>query len=648
MVGGPDSRGRVRHSWRLMRVVPLAVVLGFACHCALAFNEVPELKPMVDAKTLPPVDQRLPRTPEIIQPYRQIGQYGGDIRLAMLGDGDYNTILRTVGVQGLTRWTIDFKGVVPNVAESITANADHTEYTFKLREGMKWSDGQPFTVDDVMFYVQDLLPNKAFFKTPPGVFVIKHQVMQGIKIDDTTFVLKFAAPYPTFLEKLASPQGQGPVLYAKHYCGQFHPKYATHLNELLRQSRANSWADLMRNKCGDIEIAARWGSTERPTLDPWVISQPYTGSATQVTLRRNPYFWQVDPAGNQLPYTDNLRFSVLGNEQTILLAAMNGRLDLQTRHIEAISNMPLLAEFAKKGGYKVMQMEDTTANAAGLSINQTTRNLPLRKLIGTPGFTEALSLATNRDEINQIVFLGQGRPAQIGPLPENRFYNAQLSTQFIQHDPAQANRILDGLGLTRRDGDGFRVYPGTHDRITMYAIASLAKPWLIEVLELIRRQWAAVGINVVIQSSERSLFYDRAQENNYDMSIDAIVGGLDPTQDMRAIISVHQLDSRQSIPWAKWYASGGKQGMEPSENMRERMKLLAQWTVEPDPQKADAMFRQILTLSAQAFEVIGTVTPPPLLGLHNVKLMNVFDTMPSGWSYATPGGSLPQQYYFAR
>lgn len=625
----------------------LAATLGWGWGDAFAFNEAPELETMVDLHKLPTVENRLPQSPEVIQPYKQIGQYGGDIRLAMLGDGDYNTILRTVGVQGLTRWTIDFKRIVPNVAESVTTNADHSEYTFKLRRGMKWSDGQPFTTDDVMFFIQDLLPNKAFFRTPPGMFVIKHKLVVGARIDDTTFTLKFAAPYPTFLEKLAAPQGQGPVLYAKHYCGQFYPKYAHDLKQLLSENRSNSWADLMRNKCGDIEIASRWGNVDRPTLDPWVITEPYTGGATQVTLHRNPYFWQVDPDGNQLPYTNNLRFSVLGDEQAVLLAAMNGRLDLQTRHIEAITNMPLLTQFEARGHYQVMKMEDTTANAAGLSINQTTKNVPLRKLFRTPGFTEALSLATDRDEINQIVFMGQGQPRQIGPLPENKFYNAQLGTQFIAHDTAKANQLLDGLGLTKRDAQGFRVYPGTNDKITIYVIASLAKPWLIEVLELIRRQWALVGVNVIIQSSERSLFYDRAQENNYDMSIDAIVGGLDPTQDMRAIIAVHQLDSRQSIPWAKWYASGGKQGEEPSANMRERMNLLSQWTVEPDPAKADALFRQILQLSADAFEVIGTVSPPPLLGLHSVKLMNVFDTMPSGWAYATPGGSLPQQYFYA-
>lgn len=640
--------GPVRHIRSTVFLTVAAIALLAGGGSASAFSESPELKAKVDDGTLPSVDQRLPEAPAVIEPYTRVGEYGGVIRSAINGDGDYNSILRSVGVQGLMRWTLDFSDVVPNVAESVTHNDDYSEFTFALRKGMKWSDGEPFGADDLMFFFEDLLPNKEFFQTPPSLYSVDGKLVTATKIDDSTVKVAFAAPYRSFLEALASPPGQGPVLYAKHYCQQFHPKYAENIDALMRQNNAADWAALMRMKCADIELPARWASTERPTIDPWVITEPYTGSATRVVLSRNPYYWQVDTAGNQLPYTDALQFSVMNGMETVLLAAFNGQIDLQTRLIDPISNLPVLSQNAEKGGYTIMRLQGTNANAAGLQINQTTQNVPLRKLIATPGFSKALSLGIDREEINEIVFFGQGQPGQIGPLPGTKFYNEQLGTQFIAHEPEEANNILDELGLTKRDAQGFRVFPENGQRITMYAIASLAKPWLIEVLELVRQQWEDIGINLSIQSSERSLFYDRAQNNDYDISVDAIVGGLDATQDMRAILAVHPLDSRQSIPWVKWYQSGGTQGEEPSENMKQRLELLQQWSIEPDQEKADAIFREILVLAADAFEVIGTVLPPPMLGIRNSKLLNVFDEMPSGWSYATPGGSLPQQYFFEK
>ena len=635
-----------RHGRTLMAALALQAGLLLP-GLAQAYSESPQLKQLVDAGKLPPVDQRLPKNPQVIMPFERVGQYGGTIRQAMRGDGDYNAILRSVGPQGLTRWDIKFTGVEPNVAEGWTTNADKSEYTFKLRQGMKWSDGQPFTADDILFFVQDLLPDKAFFQSPPPRYVVNGKLMTAEKIDDYTVKLIFGGPYRTFPEEMATPVGQHPVLYAKHYCKQFHPKYATNLDELMKQNNVKDWAALMRLKCGDIEVPSRWANLERPTLDPWVVKEPYRGGATRIVLERNPYFPQVDTAGNQLPYVDSLQFTVFGDVETILLAAINGQLDLQIRYINAIANKPVLSENMAKGGYSILEMKDLNANAAGLMVNQTTQNAPLRKLIRTPGFTKALSLGMDREEINEIVFLGGGKPRQIGPLASHRLYNEQLATQFTAHDVKQANAILHGLGLTKKDSQGFRLYP-EGGRISIAAIVSIGSPAYIEVLELIRKQWAEIGIDLLIRSSERSLFYDRAQNNDYDISVDALSGGLDPTQEMRAILAIHPLDSRQSIPWVKWYMSGGKVGEEPSENMKKRYALFDKWKVEPDEAKADEIFRQILQLAAEAFDVIGTVEPPAQLGIRKTNLRNVFDSMPSSWTYATPGGSLPQQYFYAR
>ncbi len=159
----------------------------------------------------------------------------------------------------------------------------------------------------------------------------------------------------------------------------------------------------MRLKCGDVEVPSRWGNTERPTLDPWVIVEPYRGNATRVVLERNPYFWQVDNAGQQLPYIDRVQLQMISEVETIVLTAINGQLDYQHRHIFGIQNRPVLAENAVKGGYKMMALSGTGANSVGLWLNHSTKNAKLRNLIRNKDFRIALSQAIDRKEINDIV-----------------------------------------------------------------------------------------------------------------------------------------------------------------------------------------------------------------------------------------------------
>ncbi|MDB5888202.1 MAG: peptide transporter, partial [Rhodocyclales bacterium] len=564
---------------------------------------------------------------------------------ALRGGADYNAITRLVGPQGLTRWTPDYTDVVPNVAESWSANADNSEYTFKLRQGMRWSDGEPFNADDILFAMNDIVANKQFFTTPPSRYVINDKLVSVSKIDDYTVVFKFAGPYRRFIKELATPVAQHPVLYAKHYCKQFHPKYNEHIADLLKQYKTGDWQTLMRVKCGDVEAATRWGNPDRPTLDPWLISTPYGASTTQTIMRRNPYFWQVDTKGQQLPYIDQLQFSTIDEVETIVLAAINGQLDFQLRHINQVQNRPVLAENARKGKYVLFSSVDTVANSAGLYLNYTTQKPQLRELIRNKDFRIALSLGMNRYDINNIIFLGQGQPRQIGPVKGSPFYNERLATQYVQYDPKTANQLLDKLGLTKRDADGYRLYPNG-GRISLNAIVSSAMSFQVDTLELIRQQWAKLGIELIVNASERSLYYERAQRNDYDISIEVFSGGIQPEADLHTFLSLNRAESRQSLLWVQWFESNGKQGEEPAPNMKKRMALYEKWMVANQQKEADDLLKQIFELAADEFDVLGTVGPTKLTGVRNSRLTNVVDNMPSSWAYPTPAPVLPQQWFY--
>ncbi|MEC5399951.1 ABC transporter substrate-binding protein [Uliginosibacterium sp. H1] len=614
---------------------------------AAAYQEAPQLAALVKEGKLPTVDKRLPEKPDVVKPVDKVGSYGGTLRSALRGNGDHNAILRLVGNQGLVRWNLDFQGVSPNLAESWTVSKDGSEFVFKLRKGLKWSDGSPFTADDILFSMNDVVGNKQFLSQVPSQYTADGKYAEITKIDDTTVKFKFAGSYRSFLEQLSTPLGQHPTLYSKNYCQQFHPKYNPKVQELVSAAKAQDWAALFRARCGDIEIVTRWGNPDKPTMDPWVIAEPYSGGATRVALRRNPYFWQVDTAGNQLPYIDNLQLPIISEVETIVLAAINGQLDFQVRHIDNIQNRPVLAENAAKGNYKVLSLPGTGATSIGVFLNQSTTNPKLRELMRNKEFRIALSEGMDRKEINDIVFLGQGEPWQIGPRKQHKYYNEKLAKQFTAYDPKDANARLDKMGLTQRDPQGFRQYKDG-GRIAMNVIASLAYPSHIEALELMRKHWAKIGVELVIRASERTLFYDRANNNDYDISVDALAGGLDPTQNPRGFLAVHPQESRQSLLWVRWYESKGKTGEEPPASMKKRLDLYDQWKDAATDSEADSLFRQILAISADELEVLGTVAPPGITGVRSNKLINVYDRMPWSWVYPTPGPALPQTWAFTR
>ena len=634
-----------------MRGKPIVAVLALAVSSTMVTSfsaSANQQSPMLDGAGLPPVAERLPESPEVISPLQEVGQYGGTIRRFLSGSNDHNSILRFVLPQGLTRWKPDFSEVVPNVAESWETNADSSEFTFKLRKGMKWSDGQPFTADDIMFFVDDLLHNKEFYPNAPARFVVGGEAMKAEKIDDHTVTLKFASSYGTFLTELATPLAQEPVLWAKHYCKQFHPKYNDDIQSLIDATEAvDDWPSLFRLNCGEVEAPNRWSNAERPTLDPWVVTgDGYSAGSTQVIMERNPYFWQVDTAGNQLPYVDKLQWGVAQDAQAILLEAIAGNIDMQARRISAPGNRPVLSENAEKGGYRLYQRRAANSNAMAIHFNHTHKDPVMRELLRNKDVRIALSLGIDREEIIDIVWQGQGEPWQIGPSKTHILYNEQLGNQYTEYDPDRANEMLDAAGLSERNGDGIRLLSNGEPLIFNVNFPGVEEPEWGDALEIIREQWSELGIGLNTSSVERSIYYSRGEANEHDFMVWGAPGGLDPTLSPRDVLAVHPQASWFAIPWTRWYLSGGSEGQEPSESMKKRLALYDAFKAEADQAKGLDIFREIHQIAADEFEIFGISTAPNQQGVVNAKLRNVPDSLPGSWMYPDPGPTLPQTYFY--
>jgi peptide/nickel transport system substrate-binding protein len=621
-------------------------IAGGAAFAQAAKSEAPDLARLAGEGKLPKLADRLPASPMVVN-VEKVGKYGGSLRRGLRGSADHNGILRLVGNQGLVRWNLAFTEVLPNVAERWDVNANSTEFTFHLRKGMKWSDGKPFTADDVVFSVEDCVKNADLYKSVPTPLVIAGKPGRAEKIDDATVKFTFESPYALFLEILATPLGQHPTLFAKHYASQFHPKYNPNVADLAKAANLSGWPDLFRARNGDIEIPARWSNPEKPTLDPWVVKEPYTGGATRVVMERNPYFWQVDQAGNQLPYIDRLTFNISQDVESLMLDAISGRLDIQERHIDTLQNKPTLSQNMQKGGYRLVELVASSSQQVQIYLNMTHKNQAMRDMFANKEFRQALSLGIDRKEIIDIVYLGQSVPWQAGPRPGHPWEHKQLATQFTEHDPKKAGEILDRLGYNRKDAQGFRLRPDGQKVFFAIDVIPTLYPDAVDTLELVKRHWADIGVDIKVNTIERALYYTRGDSNDHDAAVWPGPGGLDPMMDPRDYFAQHPQGSRYAIPWTQWYVSNGKDGQEPPESQKRRMKLFNDALATADLAKRGVIMKELMDLTAEAFETIGVCLAVNTFGVVKNNLQNVPPKYPNAWSWPNPGPALPQQFFFA-
>ncbi len=625
-----------------------ATVCGAISAWAADYHQAPMLDEMVKAGKLPPVAQRLPDNPRVETPVEQVGQYGGTWRSGMVGGSDRNWMFRITGYEPLVAWDRDWTGkVIPNLAEEFSGNADATEFTFKLRKGLKWSDGQPFTSDDVGFFVNDIARNKDLFPSPPDWLTVKDQVGEFTKIDDQSFKIKFAGPYGLFLPRLASVYGVQIDMMAMHYCKQFMPQYnTTDLDAQVKAAGVKSWSELFIKKCGlDTEANERWQNPQRPVMEPWVIKDPYVGGATVVTFERNPYYFKVDTAGNQLPYIDKLQISVNADVQTLVLKVVNGEIDYQDRHINSNSNRAVFIDNAAKGNYRLIDEKNSDMNTATISLNLTSKDKVKRAIFDNKDFRIGLSYAIDRKAIIDSAYLGQGEPWQAGPRKESAYYDEKLAKQYTDYDVAKANEYLD-KAYPKKDGQGFRLGPdGNRISFSIMVIPALGD-WL-DATQLVVQYWQKIGVDARAQTVDRTLFYDRKDKNEQDATVFEGSGGsadalLEPT-----FYFPFWNESLFAVAWGDWFASGGKSGEEPPAEVKKQMDLYRQVMASSDAAKQQALFKQLLDISADEFYAFGISTPGDLYAVVKNNMHNV-PVAWTAWTYPSPAASNTEQYYFSK
>lgn len=576
------------------------------------------LKARVADGSLPPMAERIPTEPRIVNLKnmgRVPGTYGGTVRTIIGGVRD----IRYMTVYGYSRLVgydtkLQFQ---PDILRDFTSEND-TVFTFYLRDGHRWSDGHPFTAEAFRYWWEEVILNKELTPGGGALELRPHGSLPRFEVlDELTVRYSWDKPNPVFLSALAGPLPL--VIYGPgHYLKQFHKGFQdkAKLEELMKKNRAKKWADLHIK----MALASRPNNPDLPTLDPW--KNRTAPPADQFVFERNPFFHRVDENGMQLPYLDRFILNV-SSSSIIAAKAGAGESDLQATGID-FNDYTFLKEAEKRFPVKVNLWKMARGSRITLLPNLNVADEAWRALFRDVRFRRALSLAINRHEINMVAFYGLGKASADTVLPESPLFKQEYADAYVNFDPDTANKLLDELGLDKRDSDGIRLLPdGRRAEITVETAGESNLD--TDVLELVHDHWANIGLALFTRTSQRDVFRNRAMSGSIMMSI---WYGLDngvPTADMSPYGLAPTLDDQLQWPlWGMYYLSAGQEGKAPDlPEAAELVDLLNQWGASATTEEREVIWHKMLSLYTQQVFSIGLINSTLQPILRSAKMQNV-------------------------
>ncbi|MGO4127706.1 ABC transporter substrate-binding protein [Inquilinus sp. YAF38] len=614
---------------RLATAAAAAVVLSVAIPAgAAALVETPMYEPDVAAGKLPPVAERVPQAPLVVDlaaEKKEPGKPGGEISW-MAGRARDIRIMNTYSYARLVGYGPDFQ-LHPDILQSVDVDGEKV-FTLHLRPGHKWSDGQPFTSDDFRYFWEDVSLDKELMPYGPDARLLVDGEMPKVEFPDAQTVrYSWSKPNPDFLPSIA---GAAPlyIFAPAHYLKKFHKKYAdaAAIEAMVKEAGARNWVALYTQRSKLIDSA----NPDLPVLEPWVNTTK--APAERFVFVRNPYYHRVDGQGRQLPYLDRVIVNVV--EGSLIPAkAGTGEADLQARGLR-FDNISFLKAGEQQGGYKVRLWPTALGSEVALYPNLNCNDPDWRTLNRDVRFRRALSLGIDRDEINQTVFFGQARPGQNTVLPESPYYDEALATEWAQLDLDKANALLDEIGLTKRDGDGTRLMPNGK-RLEIVVESAGERSQEADILQLVRESWAKLGVALHTAQSQRDVFLQRIFAGDTVMSVWTgwDNGLITPTTGPSQLAPVDQ-NWLQYPKWGQYVQTAGAAGEKPDVEFGQKlMALYGEWRGTTDAARRDAIIREMVKIQADEVTSIGTVQgvlQPVVVKsrLHNVPEKGIFSWDP--------------------
>jgi peptide/nickel transport system substrate-binding protein len=635
-------------------------ILRDAAKFPKAFKEAPMLAALVKAGKLPPVDKRLPEPADlmVIKPLKDIGKYGGRWRRGFTGPADNENGNRIVSTDKILMFDYTGNKITPSLAKDWRLSDDGKVCTIFLRQGMKWSDGQPFTADDFIFWYEDIYQNKDLVPTQIPELQINGKPGRMVKRDDYTVVFEFPEPYFLFVDILAGDTliGGGQATGAAranfmggyapaHYLKQFLPKY-TSADEATRKAKAlgfDGWVSYFRNR-------TNWAlNVELPTVGPWKTVSPI--NTPTWGMERNPYYWAVDTAGNQLPYIDRIAMGLAENLEVLNLRAISGEYDLQERHV-SLSKLPVFIENQKKGNYSIHLDTSQSGCDAALLVNTAYEADPeIAKWLTNKDFRHALALGIDRNQLNEALWLGLGTPGSTAPAEDVPISpGKEYRKKWGVLDVKQANALLDKVGLSKKDGAGYRLRTDGKGRvrIELMSVGGQFIPYT-QMGEMIKQQWTKIGIDADVKETERGLAFTKTANAEHHIMFWTVGGSENLYLFPRHVLPVDVAECHLGMPFARWYASNGTQGKKPTNpEMLRAFDLYRSASGKKEAERVK-IAQEIWKIILEECWVIGTVgLSPAFMGVRIVKnnMGNIPMRQTNAQHARTPNTSHPSTFFF--
>jgi peptide/nickel transport system substrate-binding protein len=530
------------------------------------YSEAPALADQVAAGTLPPVEQRLPDQPVVTTPVESVGKYGGTLQTASWWP-EVGNVQLYFAVEAPIKWKADLTGYEAALVESYEWSADGKTFTMHMRPGLKWSDGEPYTTADWKFWWEDIALNPdqkkwtipAYLRNADGTPITMEFP------DDYTIVWK-STDRALWIDPYFMAQGYWEFatnfMKPAHYLKEYLPKYTT---------TGKTWEDYQN-------IDKWWQTPGYPCLFAWCNSAVSSDGANY-TFSRNPYYWRVDTAGNQLPYIDEIKVEIVSDEQTRILNCSQGKYDTAFRICGGPNEISFLKENASNAGYHFLENYMNGAGAwPGYMVNQDyveggknyADDTPehakeIRDLLRDPKFRQALSTGFDRQRVVDVVWGGIADIKNTTISPQSwHFVGEQGQAEykkwaesFVTFDAAAANAMLDELGM-KKGADGFRTLPSGKPFNMMIDISDWGGSLKVQVdsAEEMKKQWETnLGIQVTINNLQGQPDLDTRTNEGYYMVRGAHVSEIDILTYPDWMFPVV---NRYAFPLqGRWFAKGG-------------------------------------------------------------------------------------------
>jgi peptide/nickel transport system substrate-binding protein len=612
-----------------------------------AAKEAPMLSDMVSSGALPALDQRLPAEPMVLEPVEGIGKYGGTLTWWQQGELPGNLQLMNFDENLLKYSREGTTAQRPNLLTSYEWNADATEIVLNWRKGIKWSDGEPLTANDWLWYWENMVLDENVGIPPPTGSHVAGEKMTMEKLDDYTLKCTFSGPNPLFLPVITRGGGDRGTCYQivpAHFMEQFHYKY----NTALSSTDVTELRDHFVN---------RYQYTDMPHFGPFVVTVMAEGE--KGGLDRNPYYWKVDPEGNQLPYLDYQEARLAADAELIITKLINGEIDFHW----GISNKDwsIITENAETGDYHTYMWSTINTVDTGILFHYCYDDPSFTAypdgLLWQKDFRRAMSLAINRERVNDIVYLGLGVPRALAMPAAGAEYSSprgqqvlkDWETQDIEHDPDLVAELLDGLGVVDANSDGFRDKPDGSP-LELVIDVDVNNDNHVKTFELVQEDYEQVGLKMVLNVIDGTILSDRANECQSMLRVRG--GGASGLVAAPAHWAPIEDAGEYTIggrPLGLYYQTGGKEGMQapPGSYFEKLQQAYAKAVVIADEDKRNDAILDAYQIHIDDGPIqIGVIQMPVAMtvvknNLHNVPPVGIVGT----WTYGWPGAGDPEQWW---